>query len=165
MSCPDSTSPPPSGLGPIEGYAPWSPVAGCFSPQKGTIAFRDWALKTWGGSDLGIARDCGIGDASKHHEGRAWDWAPPNKDVADEAIAMLLATDAAGNANALARRLGIRTMIWWKKIWVAGQGWKPYTGKSPHTDHVHFGFGWPGAKGQTSGYVNDGKAVSAALMG
>ena len=51
----------------------------------------------------------------------------------------------------MARRAGLRTIIWERQIWIAGAGWAPYL-RDPHTDHVHFGFGWAGARGETSFY-------------
>jgi hypothetical protein len=53
----------------------------------------------------------------------------------------------------LARRAGIRTIIYERRIWNAGsRAWEPYTGKNPHTDHIHFGFSRAGGAGQTSLY-------------
>src|SRR5438270_170493 len=40
-----------------------------------------------------------------------------------------------------------------RHIWgayLADQGWRPYEGVSPHTDHIHISFSWAGALGQTS---------------
>lgn len=28
-------------------------------------------------------------------------------------------------------------VIWSRRIWSAGRGWRPYTGPDPHTSHVH----------------------------
>lgn len=42
-----------------------------------------------------------------------------------------------------ARRLGITYVIWYRRIWFAGNPanqWKTYTGPVPHTDHVHVSF-------------------------
>ncbi len=44
-------------------------------------------------------------------------------------------------------------MIWDAKVWKsyqAAKGWQPYTGASPHTDHVHFSLSWAGAYAKTS---------------
>ena len=146
---------------PVDPYAPFEPVTGCESdPQPGVEAFRDWVMAAIGGRDVGIMRACTIGKPSKHHEGRAWDWGPPSSEVGDAFVACLTTPDEDGNADALARRAGLRTIIWNRRIWKSGQ-WAPYTGSSPHTDHVHFGFGWDGARGQTSLYelLEDGGMV------
>lgn len=136
---------------PAEPYAPLEPVATCDpTPKPGVIAFRNWVIENWGGVSAGIARGCDVGDPSKHHEGRAWDWTAPDKATADELLLELLAPEGP-ELEALARRAGLRTIIWWGQIWIAGRGWIPYTG-NPHRDHVHFGFSWAGARGETSFY-------------
>lgn len=139
-------------LRPVEPYAPLEPVSTCDpTPKPGVTAFRDFTLANWGGSSGGIARDCSIGSPSKHWEGRAWDWFPPNSGTADQWINQLLEHGPDDEPEELARRAGLRTIIWEGRIWIAGQGWIPYS-KSPHNDHVHFGFGWDGANGRTSFY-------------
>ena len=53
----------------------------------------------------------------------------------------------------MARRLGIMYVIFDHRIWGSyadEQGWRPYTGASPHTDHVHFSLSWAGAWARTS---------------
>ena len=42
----------------------------------------------------------------------------------------------------------LEPQIW--RAYKALEGWQPYTGSNPHTDHVHFSFSWAGAKKQTS---------------
>ena len=98
--------------GPPDPYAPLEPVATCDpTPKPGVMAFRDWTLANWGGRSGGIARDCSIGAPSKHHEGRAWDWFPPSSGEADQLIGQLL-EDEGREPEALARRAGLRTIIW-----------------------------------------------------
>jgi hypothetical protein len=139
---------------PPEPYAPLEPVSTCDpTPKPGVEAFRDWVIANWGGRSGGIARDCSIGNPSKHHEGRAWDWFPPDDQTANELVSELLADDGA-EPEVLARRAGLRTIIWSREIWIAGAGWAPYL-RSPHTDHIHFGFGWDGAHGRTSFYQRE----------
>jgi hypothetical protein len=76
-------------------------------------------------------------------------------------IAELLASDDEGNAHALARRFGIRSVIWQRRIWTApAADFVPYYGDNPHTDHVHYGFSWAGAMGETSGYQEGPKGES-----
>jgi len=69
----------------------------------------------------------------------------------------LFATNAAGNRHALLRRFGIQYVIWDHKIFEAyraNAGWQPYSGPSPHTDHIHFSFSWKGARQQTSWWTH-----------
>jgi hypothetical protein len=52
-------------------------------------------------------------------------------------------TALAEYARANADRYGISYVIWNRRIWSkarASQGWRPYSGDSPHTDHVHLSF-------------------------
>ncbi len=79
--------------------------------------------------------------------------------VADDFLAWLLATDRYGHPFAMARRLGIMYMIHNRRIWSAYRwmdGWRPYTGASPHTDHVHFSFSWAGANRATTWWTAPG---------
>ncbi|HEX8120821.1 MAG TPA: hypothetical protein VF549_06075 [Solirubrobacteraceae bacterium] len=108
--------------------------------------------------------------ASLHAENRAIDWHLDAYDKRDRAyaaglIAMLLAPDAQGNAQALARRMGVEEIIWDCSYWGAGMSdFKQYSpcftksGKpnkkvdrtTAHRDHIHFGMSKAGAKGRTS---------------
>jgi hypothetical protein len=153
---------------PVDDYAPVAQL-GCDPTAKpGVLAFRSWVLDGVGGQrePLNIVRACEIGGPSKHHEGRAWDWFPPSKAVGDALVTCLTSPDETGVPDAMARRAGLRTIIWQRRIWIANKGWGPYTkpGGDPHTSHVHFGFGWPGALGQTSLYdvVEGGMAAPTA---
>lgn len=143
----------------VEPYAPREPATTCDpDPKPGVVAFRDFTLEHVGGRDVGISRGCDVGKASEHHEGRAWDWGlnagdPEEAAKADEMIEWLLAPDEHGEPHANFRRAGMRYMIWNRRIWSTGpKEWRPYTGVNPHTDHVHFSWGWPGAMAQTSLY-------------
>ena len=139
-------------LQPYVGQSSCDPVA-----KPGVRAFRDMLLRTYPDTgSFGIVRDCGAGGQSEHKEGRAFDWkvsaySSRQKAEADTLINWLLKTDQYGNPYANARRLGIMYMIWNKRIWKAyNPVWQAYSGPSPHTDHVHFSFGWNGAKKVTS---------------
>jgi len=141
-------------LQPYIGQSVCDPVA-----KPGVSAFKNLLLRTYTDTgSYGIVRDCGAGGQSEHKEGRAFDWKASayNSRQAGEVSALLtwlLKTDQYGNKQAMARRFGIMYMIWNKKIWKAynaDAGWQPYSGSSPHTDHVHFSFGWNGAKKTTS---------------
>ncbi len=154
---------------PAEGYAALDLERGCGVPlieQKGTAAWRDLLLAQVGGRNLGIVRACNIGGISEHKSGRAFDWGisatdPTEKATADALLAQLLASDAE-----LFRRLGLMYVIWNTQIWsVRTKSWVPYTGTNPHTDHVHFSFGWPGAKAQTSYFAAIGTTPDRTRLG
>jgi len=155
---------------PADPYPPHEPVTKYEPSEKpGVQAFRAWVLDELGGKDMGISRALKGGKpTSKHHEGRAWDWGPPSDAAASVLLDALLRT-IDGDQHALARRAGIRVMIWQGKIWTGGtREWRPYNkvGGSPHYDHIHFGFSWDGANGKTSFYeLEDGKVQVAQLSG
>jgi hypothetical protein len=108
--------------------------------------------------------------ASLHAENRAIDWhldvaVRADRKAADKLFRLLLAPDAAGNPQALARRMGVQELIWDCGYWGAGMtGFQPYSpcytkrGKLrkkvnktiAHRDHIHIGMSKPGAKAQTS---------------
>lgn len=171
--------PSPAFGSPVEPVAPLTPPGKCdlMSPRPGVTAFRDWVLKNVGGRDVGIGRECvaGAPATSDHNEARAWDWGmwadkPEERSKADEFLGWLLATGPGGEPFELARRAGLRYIIWDRRIWTSGStDWKPYDGfgadgkctkftdgkaacRDPHISHVHFSFSWPGALGQTSFY-------------
>ena len=147
----------PSG---VEAYQPYVGQSICDPVAKpGVRAFMNLLLDAYPSTgSSGIVRDCGVGGQSEHKEGRAFDWtvsATSTSDVANvnNLLAWLLATDKYGNKHAMFRRLGLMYMIWNGKIWKgyqADRGWQAYSGESEHTDHVHFSFGWAGAKQVTS---------------
>lgn len=159
-----ATGPPPSPAkaltAAIEPYAGYVAQSTCSPGAKpGVLAFRKVVLAANPGTrSLGITRGCSVGGRSEHKEGRAWDWGvnvnrPAERAKAEALIDWLFATDEFGNAHAMARRLGVMYIVWNRQIWGAyrvGQGWRPYNGASPHTDHIHFSFAWPGAEGKTS---------------
>jgi hypothetical protein len=144
----------------IEGFAPYEPQQLCDPwPKPGLLAFTRLVLRAYPDTaSWGIARDCAIGGTSEHKEGRAWDWrvdvfTPADAEAADQVISWLLATDEYGNTHAMARRLGVMYIIWNRMIWSstrADDGWRPYFGVSPHTDHVHLSLSRAGAMGRTS---------------
>ncbi|MCU1587027.1 MAG: hypothetical protein JWN31_520, partial [Frankiales bacterium] len=141
-------------LQPYVGQRICDPVA-----KPGVRAFANLLLNTYKDtSSLGIVRDCGIGGQSEHKEGRAWDWGVSYSSATDrahvaEVFHWLFATDSRGNKAAMARRLGLMYIIWNNQIWKTYQldrGWQAYNGSDPHTGHVHFSFGWAGARQATS---------------
>lgn len=161
------------GLGPIEPYASHEPQTTCSPTAKpGTVVLRDSLLGVHPVTrNLGIVRACHLGGRSEHKEGRAFDWGayvhrPLERAAVERFLAQLLATDADGNRHALARRMGVMYVIWNGSIWSAsraGEGWRRYSGPSPHTDHVHISLNWAGARGQTSFFTQN--LAAAGVLG
>jgi hypothetical protein len=156
-----SAAPSAPGFGPaIDRYAPYQGQTHCTSEeQPGVVRFRDLVRATYPGVNAGgILRGCEVGGRSEHKEGRAWDWTaradvPAQAEQVSDLLSWLLATDEFGHPHAMARRLGVMYVIWdgrWWASWDAAKGWQPYTGSSPHTDHVHVSFSWDGALERTS---------------
>ena len=147
-------------LPPVEDFAPREPPAGCddpFNVRPGVRAFRSWVLTRFGGTDLGVGRECNVGAASHHHEGKAWDWGPPAGPMRPTLAATLLLTLAQNQWEAF-RRFGIQYIIWDRKIlksYTLGSQqpltWYPYSGESAHEDHVHVSFSKDGRDGRLSG--------------
>lgn len=78
---------------------------------------------------------------------------PAEKTAADEFNRWLTAAGPDGKVGYNARRLGVMYVIWNSKQWSAYRpqdGWRAYTGASPHTDHVHVSLSWNGALKRTS---------------
>ena len=142
----------------IEGYPVKQLPGACNGAQQpGALYLRDLLLANVGGTNLGIY-NCGE-SFSYHREGRAFDWGMNAGNATqaarvNEVLTWLLSTDERGNTHANARRLGIGEIIWNRRIialWsTSSKTWQSYSGTSPHTDHVHFSFSWPGALKQTS---------------
>jgi hypothetical protein len=135
--------------------------------RKGVRAAAAWFERRAEGEYWGTYRceKWGKGEASLHAESRAIDWHPASRAAAAELIELLLAPDKAGNAQALARRMGIQEIIWDCAYWSAGsEQFSAYdycfarNGKrrkhlnptAAHLDHIHFGFSKAGAAGRTS---------------
>lgn len=141
--------------------------------KPGVAAFRALLRQHYTANSGGISRVCTQGGKSEHKEGRAYDWANDANRVADrvrveEVLNWLLSSDCHGNTYAMARRLGIMYIIWDRHIWSAyspSKGWAPYTGASPHTDHVHFSFSWAGANQQTSYWTKPSVPASCIRPG
>jgi hypothetical protein len=151
---------PPSGSGALDDLAPYQPQTTCSPPAKpGVDGFRKLVLTAFPGTpNFGISRDCSVGGRSEHKEGRAWDWGvaatdPRGRAAANEALKWLFQAHPTGRRWAMARRLGVMYIIYNRRIWAsyrAEEGWRPYAGANPHTDHIHFSFSWAGARKQTS---------------
>ena len=142
---------------PVDDWAPLELVDNCDPVVRpGVDAFAEMVVAHLGGSKGRIVARCDDPNpTSKHRQGRAWDWFPPSKSIASEFAAALVDEGPSGELAELARRAGLRTIIWNRRIWNAAHkssAWSAYSGPSPHTDHIHFGFGWDGAEGRTSLY-------------
>lgn len=165
------TGPASSRVAPLEDYAPYQPATRCAPAAKpGTAVLARWMVNRYGGRFGGISRACGSG-RSEHHEGRAFDWSVDVRRPADRRrVARLMrdlfAPDAAGEPDALARRMGIMYVIWNDRIWSAWSGFRaePYRSSScpsvrrcsrtlRHRDHVHVSLSWRAARGNTSWYI------------
>lgn len=132
----------------------------------GPTAFAKLLNETYGKHVYGINRTC----AAEHGEGRALDWM--NNAYTADGLALgnaitrwLAAPDSEGRPGAMARRFGINYIIWNRQMWRAydpGRGWAPYSGVSPHTDHIHMSFTWDGAYQRTSWWT--GKALTSVQL-
>lgn len=143
----------------IDDYRDYESETGCDPVDKpGPLAVRDLLVETYGPATVYISRTCVAGGSSGHYQGRAMDWMrdinnATQRDQVETFIDWLLATDQYGNPHAMLRRMGIMYMIWNRQIWEAYDAvpsWQPYSGSSPHTDHIHISFGWDGAYKRTT---------------
>ena len=152
-------------------FAQWERENTCSPTEKpGALALRKLLRRTYGKSIASnTVRPCSRGD-SGHKEGRAVDWmtnarVPAQKALAVAFLAWLQAPDAYGNADAMARRLGIEYLIWNNRMWRAydpARGWTQYDGclgkkkhhrafdNTCHRTHVHISLSWDGAYQRTS---------------
>jgi hypothetical protein len=151
----------------------YDPATHCSSKSRpGVVKMTTWLEKNSRGVFWGSYR-CemwGKKEASLHAENRAIDWhldhdVRADRRAAGTLIDLLLATDSAGNAQALARRMGVEELIWDCGYWAAGMAeFVPYRvcfdrrGKEirgvdktvAHRDHVHIGMTKAGAAAKTS---------------
>lgn len=133
--------------------------------RPGAVAVGRLLSGTYGVGTFGIARYC-AGGTSEHHEGRAIDWMFRADDPAQDAVARSALAWLTGNNGEMARRLGVMYLIYDRKMWRAydpAGAWKPYTGASPHTDHIHISLTWDGALQRTSWWT--GQPVTAPDLG
>jgi hypothetical protein len=151
----------------------YDPATHCTKKRRpGVEEFVKWLEGNVRGVNWGSYRceKWGRHEASLHAEGRAVDWHLDAKDSADKReagrlIEMLLAPDAAGNEQALARRMGVQEIIWDCGYW--GAGMEDFNEYGPcfnkhgkrrkrvnvtvgHMDHIHFGLTKSGSMGRTS---------------
>jgi hypothetical protein len=157
---------------PIEASV-YDPATHCSSKSRpGMVKLQAWLEETSRGVFWGSYRceKWGKHEASLHAENRAIDWHldvgdRADRRAADKLIDLLLAPDAVGNEQALARRMGVEELIWDCEYWAAGMPeFQPYRacyGKRgklranvnktvAHRDHIHIGMTKAGAAGKTS---------------
>lgn len=144
----------------IEPYPSYDPQTTCSPTAKpGTLALQQLVTQTYPNTGLGsISRSCNVGGTSEHKEGRAWDWtanvsSSGQRASVENMLSWLLATDQHGNRHAMARRLGVMYIIWNRqmfRMYAPERGWQPYSGSSPHTDHVHISLTRAGGNKATS---------------
>ena len=152
------------------------------SPRPGTVALANWLMSTYKRTgSMGMMRACGSGGTSEHKDGRAFDWKADvrkkkTRRAAYDFINKALAPDAAGNAHALARRMGIMYIIYNDRIWSSYRDFvpRPYLNAGckkrkkcsrtlRHLDHVHISLGYAGAAAQTSWYRSRGVAAEPVV--
>lgn len=119
------------------GYEPARSCTGGASP--GCRALMAWYLGEYGGRggvNTGIY-NCrpvrGGGTWSLHAEGRACD-------LGVRPYSAQYGTDLAEQLRSHSGELGIQLVIWNRRSWSGSRphdGWRPYRGVSPHTDHLH----------------------------
>jgi hypothetical protein len=118
-----------------------------FNPRPGVVAFRDCVLfwtRPKGCYDAGIYNRRAVRgvtgrvtvkNASLHAVGRAWDCGVPNAST-NPAVGQ----EIAWRCSVAANLCGIVEVIWNRHRWTAEAGSVSYSGKDPHTSHVHIGF-------------------------
>jgi hypothetical protein len=160
------------GTGQIEGYASYEPQTTCHpKPRVGTVVLAEWLKAGLGGGGGATGRSCG-GSASEHKDGRAIDWVldaddPADRSRAKQFLTEAFATDAEGNPQALARRMGIMYVIWSDRFYPAYDEFEQQSYLSSscrnkkkcsktlrHRDHMHISLSRAGGRGLTSFYVD-----------
>ncbi len=155
----------------IEDYASYDPSSKCHEkPRAGTAYLARWVVRRFGSSLAGMSRPCQHEATSEHQTGRAFDWSLDAREKSDRALAhefmdRIFATDARGNTDAWARRMGVMYLIWNDTMFPAWNGFEPepYLSSScktrkkcsrtlRHRDHMHVSLSRDGARGLTSWY-------------
>jgi hypothetical protein len=114
---------------------------------------EQYLKNNWRGSSLGtyVCRPVRGGTTlSLHGEGRAVDWGlnaydAGQKAIGDQLKAFLISKSASW---------GIEEVIWNRRYWARSSGDIYYNGENPHTDHVHIGLNWCGAKNFNVGWAS-----------
>jgi hypothetical protein len=158
---------------PVEDYASYDPQTTCRrTALPGTAELAAWINRRFaGGTARASIRACGSGGTSEHKDGRAIDWTMNAGSRADrlvvrEFLTLLRRADADGNEDVLARRMGVMYVIWNDRIYAS---WREFAAEDylsggcrslatcsrtlRHRDHVHISLGRPGARAETSWYL------------
>lgn len=117
--------------------------------QPGTRSLLNVLVKLFPGSSSAGIYNCrsirGSSARSLHSEGRALDIHPKTKAQGDAIREYVFQQK---------EYFQIQEIIWQRQIWSAiTPHWHPYNGVNPHTDHLHIGLNWDGAKGVRSNTV------------
>ena len=167
----------------VDAPSPYEGQTTCTTaPHAGTVALATWLMKTYPATgSMGMMRGCSVGGRSEHKDGRAFDWKADfakktTRRAAYDFIHTALATDAAGNPHALARRMGIMYFIYNDTIWSSYYDFRPRPYLNAgckkrkkcsktlrHRDHVHISLGYAGAAAQTSWYRERGVPAEPVL--
>lgn len=159
--------------GPPEGYASYQPQKKCRDkPRAGTVALAAWINARFDtGTAAASMRACKSGGVSEHKDGRAIDWMmdatrKKHRKVVSRFLDTVLKADDDGNADALARRMGVMYVIWNDHMYASYRQFEKtdYLSSSctskkkcsttlRHRDHVHISLGRPGGRGDTSWYA------------
>ncbi|MFL6024311.1 MAG: hypothetical protein ACJ72O_13315 [Marmoricola sp.] len=158
----------------IDPWPSYQPQTVC-SPtaKKGTLELAAYLQKHYPGSgSYGISRACGSGGRSEHKEGRAFDWRVNVNNSRERGYALnfikrIRATDAAGHADALARRMGVMYVIFHDTIYSSSHNFAPRaylnsgcrskascSATLRHLNHMHISLTRAGGQGRTSWYGN-----------
>ena len=156
-----------------EDYASYQPQTKCRKKaMPGTVELAAWINHRFsGGTATASVRPCSSGGTSEHKDGRAIDWSmdatkKKQRREVGRFLDGLRAEDDDGNADALARRMGIMYVIWNDQIYASYDEFarRDYQSSScpklkscsatlRHRDHVHISLSRPGGRGDTSWYV------------
>jgi hypothetical protein len=136
----------------------------------GTKALAAWLVKSYPATKVPLTQRTCAGSVSEHKEGRALDWTLDAAKAADRAKAAdllkrIFATDQAGNAHAIARRMGVMYIIWDDHLYASYRQFaaRDYLASScksrstcsktlRHRDHMHISLSRAGGLGETSWY-------------
>lgn len=154
----------------IEGLAGYNEQVACDPKVRpGTAKRARLLMATYPSAHASWASTyaCGTdGTCSEHSEGRVIDWMVNVRNKAQHTAARsvlswLLATDSAGNTNAMAQRLGVIYVIFDNRMWGGWSGrWQDDNGcakrtsrgddNACHRTHMHISLSWNGAMGTAS---------------
>jgi hypothetical protein len=161
-----------SQAGPVDDYASYQPQTRCRDAVRpGTRVLARWINRRYdGGTAAATLRQCTPG-TTEHKDGRAIDWTmdatrADDRAEVDRFLERLFRTDARGNADARARRMGIMYVIWDDKMYASYREFEATEYRSSscaslrdcsptlrHRDHVHISLSKPGARGDTTWYA------------